>query len=585
MVYYAANADKLKNLFGLKKGKQQMMKTTGTVVLTVFLLLFTPAGFAENTSTKSLLPAAGIATAHPLATQAGQEILQAGGNAFDAAVAISATLAVVEPQSSGLGGGGFWLLHREADQLDTMIDGRETAPQAASRDMYLDSKGEVIHDLSINGPLAAAIPGLPAGIVYIAKKFGKLPLQKSLAPAIRAATNGFAVDKRYQRLAQFRLDAIQQSPSAAQVLLQNDDPPEVGYIIKQPDLAKTLRLLGEKGFDGFYKGEVAEKLVAGVREAKGIWSLQDLAGYRVVERQPVRGKYHDMQIISAAAPSSGGIALITMLNILSGYPLSTMDKVQRTHYIVEAMRRAYRDRAVYLGDPDFVDVPVSKLLNDYYAAGLRAGISPDKATPSNLLPGIDTTPQGPHTTHFSVIDKQGNRVAATLTVNYPFGSGFMPPGTGLLLNDEMDDFSAKPGTPNAYGLVGAEANAIAPGKRPLSSMSPTFIEDGRGIAVLGTPGGSRIITMVLLAILDYADGGDPKSMVSLPRFHHQYLPDVIQYEEGAFNDKEIKSLQAMGYQFEPVRPYGNMHVVVWERKSKKVLAASDPRGIGEAVVK
>ena len=562
-----------------------MTKIPGIVAVFICLLAFNPAIYASDAPTNSLLPAAGIATAHPLATQAGHEILAEGGNAFDAAVAITATLAVVEPQSSGLGGGGFWLLHREADQLETMIDGRETAPQAAKRDMYLDSNGDVIPGLSMNGPLAAAIPGIPAGIVYIAKKYGKLPLQQSLAPAIRAAENGFAVYQHYQRLAQFRLDVLQQSPAAAEVFLQDEDPPDVGYLIKQPDLAKTLKLLASKGFDGFYKGEVAQNLVAGVKAAKGIWSLEDLASYHVVERPPLRGKYHDMQIISAAPPSSGGVALITMLNILSGYPLDRMDKVHRTHYITEAMRRAYRDRAIYLGDPDFVDVPTFKLLHEYYAAGLRAGISPDKATPSRDLPGVDTPAQGPHTTHFSVIDKQGNRVAATLTVNYPFGSGFMPPGTGVLLNDEMDDFSAKPGTPNAYGLVGAEANAIAPGKRPLSSMSPTFLEDDRGVAVLGTPGGSRIITMVLLAILDYANGGDPKSMVSLPRFHHQYLPDVIQYETGAFNAGDIKSLQAMGYKFEQVRSYGNMQAVVWERAGNKVLAASDPRGIGEALVK
>jgi len=326
--------------------------------------------------------------------------------------------------------------------------------------------------------------------------------------------------------------------------------------------------------------------VQGVKDAKGIWSLEDLANYKVLEREPVRGNYRNMQIISAAPPSSGGIALLTMLNVLSAYPLNSMDKLQRTHFIVEAMRRAYRDRAIYLGDPDFVEVPSFMLLHSYYAAGLRATIHPDKATPSDLLPGVEFPLQGQDTTHFSVIDKQGNRVAATLTINYPFGSGFMPPGTGVLLNDEMDDFSAKPGTPNAYGLVGAEANAIAPGKRPLSSMSPTFIEDERGVAVLGTPGGSRIITMVLLAILDYAAGGDPQSMVSLPRYHHQYLPDVIQYEEGAFNDKEMQALKAKGHKFEQTRwAYGNMQAVVWRRGENKVLAASDPRVIGKAEVK
>ncbi|MGD8591518.1 MAG: gamma-glutamyltransferase [Gammaproteobacteria bacterium] len=563
-----------------------MTRRTSNLIFSVCLLLFTAALPGTNSRADSLLPAAGIATAHPLATDAGHKILQAGGNAFDAAVAITATLAVVEPMSSGLGGGGFWLLHREEDQYQIMIDGRETAPQAAHRDMYLDANGEVIEGLSMDGPLAAAIPGIPAAIVHIAEKYGKLSLQQNLAPAISYAENGFAVDEHYQRMAKFRLKAIQASPAAAAVLLQNNKPPEAGFIVKQPDLAITLKALATQGFDGFYKGAVAQKLVQGVKDAKGIWTLEDLTNYKIVERPPIVGNYHDMQITSAAPPSSGGIALLTMLNILSGYPLNTLDKVQRTHLIVEAMRRAYRDRAIYLGDPDFVDIPSLKLLNTYYAAGLRAGIHPEKATPSDLLPGIEMTPQGKDTTHFSVIDKQGNRVAATLTINYPFGSGFMPPGTGVLLNDEMDDFSAKPGTPNAYGLVGAEANAIAPGKRPLSSMSPTFIEDERGVAVLGTPGGSRIITMVLLAILDYANGGTPHSMVSLPRFHHQYLPDVIQYEKGAFSDKEIKALQAEGHTLEQTRwAYGNMQAVMWLRHENKVLAASDPRVIGKAEVK
>lgn len=552
----------------------------------VCFLLITTAFPVAYSQAKSLLPAAGIATAHPLATDAGHEILQAGGNAFDAAVAITATLAVVEPTGSGLGGGAFWLLHREKDQYQIMIDGRETAPQAAHRDMYLDDNGNVIEGLSIDGPLAAGIPGIPAGIVHIAEKYGRLPLQQSLAPAIRHAQNGFAVDEHYQRMANFRLKAIQASPAAAEVFLQNNKTPEVGFIVKQPDLANTLKTLATQGFDGFYKGAIAKKLVQGVKEAKGIWSMEDLANYKVKERQPIRGKYRNMQITSAAPPSSGGIALLTMLNILSGYSLDSMDKVQRTHFIVEAMRRAYRDRAIYLGDPDFVEIPSTKLLNTYYAAGLRASIHPDKATPSDLLPGIEMAPQGKDTTHFSIIDKQGNRVAATLTINYPFGSGFVPAGTGVLLNDEMDDFSAKPGTPNAYGLIGAEANAIAPGKRPLSSMSPTFIEDEKGVAVLGTPGGSRIITMVLLAILDYANGGVPQSMVSLPRFHHQYLPDVIQYEEDAFNDKEIEALETKGYTLEQTRwAYGNMQAVVWQRRENKVLAASDPRVNGKSQVK
>ncbi|MDH5326319.1 MAG: gamma-glutamyltransferase, partial [Gammaproteobacteria bacterium] len=509
---------------------------------------------------------AGIATAHPIATEAGHEILQAGGNAFDAAVAITATLAVVEPMSSGLGGGGFWLLHRQQDAMQVFVDGRETAPGKAHRDMYLDKDGNVIPNLSMDGPLSAGIPGLPAAMAHIAQKYGKLPLSQSLQPAIRAAKNGFPVRTYYTRVAQFRLKALQDSPAAAKIFLNNNEVPPEGHIIKQTDLANTLQALADQGAAGFYQGAVAQKLVQGVQQAKGIWTLEDLAKYTVVERQPVQGQYQGLKITTAPPPSSGGIAMLTTLNILAPYPLAKLPRSEQVHLTVEAMRRAYRDRAIYLGDPDFVEIPQETLLHPFYADGLRAAIREDQATPSNTLPGLPAG-KGRDTTHFSVLDQDGNRVSATLTINYPFGSGFVPPGTGVLLNDEMDDFSAKPGVPNAYGLVGGEANAIAAGKRPLSSMSPTFIESDRGVAILGTPGGSRIISMVLLAILDYAQGGNALSMVSLPRYHHQYLPDQIQHEENTFTPTEIQALKTKGHEFKQVPwPYGNMQAVLWEQK-------------------
>jgi len=531
------------------------------------------------------LPAAAIATAHPLATEAGHKILEQGGNAFDAAVAITASLAVVEPMSSGLGGGGFWLIHREKDKYQTMIDGREKAPKAAHRNMYLDESGNVIPRLSIDGALAAGIPGIPAGIVHLASKYGRLPLSASLQPAIKQARSGFKVTQHYQRTAKFRLDALRTSPAAATIFLRKNKVPELGEVIKQPDLARTLELIANQGKDGFYSGKLAAKLVKGVRNAKGIWTLEDLTDYDVVEREPIRGSYGDITITTAPPPSSGGIANLTILNILSGFEMARYDTITQKHLIVESMRRAYRDRAIYLGDPDFVKVPSATLLHPYYAEGLRASINPKIATPSELLPGVQTKIESEDTTHFSIIDKEGNRVSATLTINYPFGSCFVPPGTGVLLNDEMDDFSAKPGTPNAYGLVGAEANAIQPEKRPLSSMSPTFLEDQRGVVVLGTPGGSRIITMVLLGILDYASGGDPMSIVSLPRYHHQYLPDEIQYEEDTFTADEIRQLEAIGHHLEQTgRRYGNMQAVMWSKQDNKLLAASDPRGEGYAKV-
>ena len=557
-------------------------------LLLFLLVLCGPTLHAATPATAP--PFAAVATAHPLATEAGHEILAAGGNAFDAAVAITATLAVVEPTGSGLGGGGFWLLHRAKNGYQTMLDGRERAPLAAHRDMYLDANGEVISDLSMDGPLAAGIPGIPAGLAHLAQHYGNLPLRKSLAPAIRHARNGFTINESYRRMAQFRLEALRKSSAAASIFLHANEPPPAGYLLKQPDLADTLEAIAKQGAAGFYSGPVADKLIKGVRRAGGIWTHKDLTSYRLIERQPLQGTYRGIRITSAAPPSSGGIALISALNILAGYDQKALDPalnpIGRTHLITEALRRAYRDRAIYLGDPDHFTVPVARLTDPRYADGLRASIRTDRATPSTTLPGNATLSAGNDTTHFSVLDKQGNRVAATLSINFPFGSGFVAPGTGVLLNDEMDDFSAKPGVPNIYGLVGGEANAIAPGKRPLSSMSPTFLESKNGVAILGTPGGSRIISMVLLSTLDFAAGNGPASWVGLKRFHHQFLPDMVQHEPGTFSAEQTASLTQLGHTLKEVTdPYGNMQAILWDRKNNKVKAASDPRGEGTATVR
>lgn len=527
----------------------------------------------------------GIATAHPLATDAGHAILLQGGNAFDAAITVSAVLAVVEPYSSGLGGGGFWLLHTAKDNQDIMLDGRETAPSKATANMYLDKEGHVIPDLSITGALSAGIPGEPAALDWLAKNKGKLSLAQTLQPAIDLARNGFTVDTYYQKMLGFRLDAIRKSTAASRVFLKNNDIPELGTLIKQPHLAHTLELMAEKGRAGFYQGEVAEKLVEGVQKAGGIWTADDLKNYRVKLREPVKTHYKGMTITSAALPSSGGIVLSEIFNMLSGYALHTLDEGTRIHLIIEAMRRGYRDRAEYMGDSDFVDVPVKLLTDPGYAKGLRQSIRKDKATPSNTLaPTWRDQYKGTDTTHFSIIDKEGNRVAATLSINYPFGSCFIPEGTGILLNNEMDDFSSKPGAPNGYGLVGAKANAIEPGKRMLSSMSPTFLEMDDRLAVIGTPGGSRIITMVLLGSLGFYEGKTADEIVNLPRYHHQYLPDHIQYEAGSLAKDIIKSLEKRGHQtLENEGVWGNMHIVIKDKKSGMISAASDQRGIGKAI--
>ncbi|MGA9855043.1 MAG: gamma-glutamyltransferase [Gammaproteobacteria bacterium] len=527
-----------------------------------------------------------VASAHPLATQAGMQILSEGGNAFDAAVAVSAALAVVEPYSSGIGGGGFWLLHVASDDHDTFIDGREYAPAAATANMYQDKNGNVIPGASLNGPLSAAIPGEPAALVYLNKHYGRLTLAQDLAPAIKLARNGFPLDRRFHAMIANRVDKLKQWPAAAAVFMPGGQVPPTGYLLKQPDLARTLELIAKQGDVGFYTGELAREMVDAVRANGGIWSLEDLRDYQVIERTPLVGSYQGMRIVSAPPPSSGGIVMQEALNILSGYDLTRLSDVVQKHYIIEAMRYAYRDRAEYLGDPAFVQMPLQRLLSPYYAAGLRASILSDKATPSsNLAPVQAVAPESHHTTHISILDKYGNRVAATFTVNFRFGSGFMPPGTGVILNDEMDDFVSKPGVPNGFGLVGNSANAIAPHKRPLSSMMPTFLETKNGLAILGTPGGSRIISMVLLGTLDYFNGGDAKSIVSIPRYHMQYLPDAVDYEPGAFTPDEITGLEKMGYTLRQANPYGNMQAITWDYKSGKVMAASDPRDIGAAMVK
>lgn len=535
---------------------------------------------------------AAIATAHPLATAAGLEVLRAGGNAFDAAIAVSAALAVVEPNGSGLTGGGFYLLHRASDGFEVMLDARERAPAAASRDMFLDVRGEPVPGLSTDSALAAGIPGEPGGMAWLAAHYGRLPVARSLAPAIRLARKGFAL---YPRLREAMLPKQRQfaaDPQVARNFLvkqgrHRGEVPPLGTIIRQPELAQLLERLARDGLESFYHGTTAAQLAAGVRAQGGIWSEQDLADYSVIERTPIVGSYHGARVVSAAPPSSGGIALLEALNVLGQFDLVHADALTRKHLIVEAMRRAHRDRAVWLGDPDFVKVPVARLTSDDYAAGLAASIRTDRATASSELPGIGAgAAQGPQTTHFSIIDADGNRVAATITLNFYFGSGRSIAGTGLFLNDEMDDFSIKPGVPNGFGLVGAEANAIAPGKRPLSSTTPTFVDTPTRSLIVGSPGGSLIIGMVLLATLDFVDGhASAQQIVSAPRIHHQYLPDELRYEPGALSAEEIAGLTARGQHPQlSERRWGNLMAVIWDRGDGHLEAAADPRGDGDGRV-
>ncbi len=522
-------------------------------------------------------PEAAIASAHPLATAAGMEVLKEGGNAFDAAIAVSAALGVVEPYSSGLGGGGYYLLHQAKDGHDVMVDGRETAPAAASHDMYLDKSGDLKTSSVRRGALSAGIPGTPAALVDLAK-YGRLSLAQDLAPAIALARDGFKVDKRFAAITDETNGTLTQLCKPDCPFLVDGHAPAAGSLLKQPALAATLELLASKGAAGFYEGDVARQMVDAVQAVGGIWSLEDLKSYHIIERAPISGDYRGYHIVTASPSASGGVVLLETLNILSAYPLDTLDGAARAHLVVEAWRRAYRDRNQYLGDPDFVKMPIAHLLSSDYAASLRSGISADKATPSSTLAPVLTQGEGVDTTHFSIMDKDGNMVAATQTINFRYGSGILGGKSGVILNDEMDDFAAKPGEANGFGLVQGEANSVAPGKRPLSSMTPTFVEGPRGVAIVGTPGGSRITTMVTLAILDFIAGGSADHMTAVPRYHQQYLPDDVSYESGAFTDAELQALTKMGYSLRQVdRPYGDMNVVVWDIKKNTVEAATDPR--------
>jgi len=529
--------------------------------------------------------AAAIASPHPQATAAGQKILAEGGNAFDAAIAISAALAVVEPYASGLGGGGYFLLRQAGTPAAyRFLDAREKAPLAARADMYLRD-GKEQPGLSTTGALASGIPGLPAALVELAAHYGKLPLKDSLAPAIRLANKGFAVDHVYRAWATARLAAMRDDPETARLFLRDGEVPAVGEVLRQPELAQTLTRIAEQGRDGYYAGTTAQALVKAVQAGGGIWTLKDLADYQVASRAPLRFALADQrELISAPPPSAGGIALAQSLAILQQVPWRQAEPVQRVHYVVEALRRAYRDRS-QLGDPDFVNNPTQALLAPAYLKSLAASIAPQQATPSADLPPAPAWREGEHTTHFAVLDDQGNAVAATLSVNLPFGAAFTAAGTGVVLNDEMDDFAADPHGSNAYGLAGSQANAVAPGKRPLSSMSPSFIESPRDFAAFGTPGGSRIPSMVLLAMLQYLDGQMVPTWAAVPRYHHQYLPDVVEYEPGAFTAAQLAELQGRGYSLKQAgRAYGNQQVLLWHKDNGKVEAASDPRGVGVSEV-
>jgi len=513
-----------------------------------------------------------VVAADPLAAEAGIKILRQGGNAFDAAAATALALGVVEPASSGIGGGGFFLLYIAGEDRYVMIDARETSPVLAGH-------GNVYQNLSsIDGPVAAGVPGLAAGVDHLVTKYGKLKRSQVVGPAANLARNGFIVSPRLANMIQFRRKAFN---DAARTLFDK----KAGEIIKQPGLAETLKRFALKGRKGFYRGQIAGRLVADMKRAGGLIRESDLASYRVKEREPIIFNWQEYRFISAALPSSGGLTLAHIFGQLKKDRLRQLNKSDRIHLLTEAMRRAYRDRNRYLGDSDFVEIP-SDYLDQERLNELRSSIDMKEATPSDSLHGIgEMSGNGADTTHFSIIDKEGNMVSATLSINYPFGSAYLSPSTGILLNDEMDDFAVIPGEANVYGLVQGQANAVEPGKRMLSSMTPTFVLGPDRTFIVGTPGGSRIISMVLLASLGFAlNENDPADWINAPRFHHQFLPDVIQHEKGAFPPEVATELQKRGHHLKLLnRNYGNMQAIMLDHKSGKLTGIADVRGEGVAL--
>ena len=561
-------------------------------------LCLVPAGLA---STEPVHAQHGmVVSVHDLASQVGVEILQAGGNAVDAAVATGFALAVVHPSAGNIGGGGFMLI-RMADGKAHFVDYREKAPAAASRDMYLDSHGDVIKGASEFGYKSIGVPGSVAGMVYAEKKFGKLTLKQVIAPAIKLARDGYALS--WHEAKDLHTSHLAEFPESRRVFQRNGDYYKVGEIFRQPDLARTLERISERP-DDFYHGALARELAQVIQKGGGLLTVEDLASYEVKERVPVRGSYRGFEIISAPPPSSGGTVLIESLNILEGYDLAKMESrsAQSVHFTIEGFRRAFFDRAEFMGDPDFSKVPVAQLLDKKYAAAWRETISPERASVSKDLkrpaifseleqyaeshPPAAVPRESNHTTHYSVVDAEGNAVSVTTTINDWFGSRVTADGLGFLLNDEMDDFSSKPGVPNADGLIQGAANEIGPGKRPLSSMTPTIaVHNGKAVLVLGSPGSSKIITTVanvLMGVVDY--GMNIQEAVNAPRFHNQWMPDKLNVEQW-FSPDTLATLEKMGYKIEiglhdsdEVEPYwSDAECIAIDEKTGERLGATDAR--------
>ncbi|MGO2506508.1 gamma-glutamyltransferase [Psychrobacter alimentarius] len=528
-----------------------------------------------------------VATQEALASDIGLQILKDGGNAVDAGVAVGFALAVTLPRAGNIGGGGFMMIYDAKQGKTVALDYREKAPSSATRDMYLDSAGNAVSDLSRYHGLAVGVPGTVAGLLKALEDHGTMSREQVMAPAIALAENGIEVTAGLSESLEALSDRLQKWPSTKKIFFKPDGSAyQPGERLKQPELARSLKLIAAQGADGFYKGETASKLVKAVTDAGGRMSLQDLANYEAIARVPVKGDYRGYEIVSMPPPSSGGIHIIQILNILEGYPLKDygQNSAQTIHLMAEAMQLAYADRAEYLGDSDFIDVPDSGLTSQAYADKLRGLIDPNKATPASTIKANNPLPyESDQTTHFSIVDKDGNAIANTYTLNFSYGTGLVAEGTGILLNNEMDDFSAKPGVPNGYGLLGGEANAVEANKRPLSSMSPTLVfKDSKPYIVTGSPGGSRIITTVTQVISNVLDHDmNIAEATHAPRIHDQWLPDEIRIEK-ALNVDTINKLESMGHTVSPQATMGSTQSIMITPDG--VYGSSDPRIVDAAVV-
>ncbi len=520
-----------------------------------------------------------VATEQALASQVGLDILRAGGNAVDAAVGIGFALAVALPNAGNLGGGGFMVVHEARTGKSVALDFREVAPLKATRNMYLDASGNVIDGKSLYTPYAVGVPGTVAGLEHALKTWGRMPLNTVIAPAIALADRGFPVSETLAKILQQEKKTMGQWPATRAIFWKGGEPLQVGDPLVQKDLAQSLRLIGQQGARVFYEGAIAQKIAAEMAPHAGALTLQDLREYRVAERAPTRGTYRGYEIVTMPPPSSGGPHLVQILNMLEPLPLAQWgpNSAQTIHYLAESMKLAYADRAEYLGDPDFVKIPLQGLTSKRYAAALAKGIDANVArSGKSIKPGQPQTYESDQTTHYSVVDKAGNAVAVTYTLNTNFGSGIVATGTGILLNNEMDDFSAKPGVANAYGLVGGDANAVAPKKRPLSSMTPTLVlKDGKPVLVTGSPGGARIITTVLQTVVNTIDFGmNPFEAAAAPRVHHQWTPDELRIEKGLSPDT-IALLRQRGHNVALKPSMGRTQTI--QLRDGVMYGASDPR--------